>query len=55
MDMGGVSRVFGIYGRHCNAVDAMLVLYERKGKGECGTMWGGRGGDHFAVFPRSRD
>ncbi|CAM0885556.1 unnamed protein product [Alopecurus aequalis] len=44
MDMSDVSRVTAIFINHWDAVDAINVFYEKKGKLACTGAWGGRGG-----------
>uniref|UniRef100_A0ACD5TS60 Uncharacterized protein n=1 Tax=Avena sativa TaxID=4498 RepID=A0ACD5TS60_AVESA len=44
MDSRGVNRIVLVVVRHCNAVDAMAVVYERDGLEERTGMWGGQGG-----------
>ncbi|KAM0845264.1 hypothetical protein ACQ4PT_056493 [Festuca glaucescens] len=44
MDTVGINRIVMVVVRHCNAVDAMAVVYERDGLEERTGLWGGQGG-----------
>ncbi|PNT69865.1 hypothetical protein BRADI_2g01740v3 [Brachypodium distachyon] len=44
MDLHGVGRVLKLVVRHGSAIDAMSVCYERDGREEQSTRWGGPGG-----------